>query len=272
MGNGRILAVLTAMSLLSGCATAPTSPPVAVVTPAETPETKEAAPEIKNAQSLADEAKALVKQGSSQADLAKAVMLSNEAAALEPSDTAIALQHARHALAYTQTMTDIDQQAQIAEAGLRSMDASGLSGETLEPVAAYYRGALTGLVMQVQGLAAAGKLPELETLFKKSTQAPATESGGPWRALGMLYLKAPAWPTGIGDLELALENLEQATSSYPNHPYNHICLARALVEDGESERAAEELNEGETLLQSSAWGGLGAAWQQEIAEIRRSLN
>jgi tetratricopeptide (TPR) repeat protein len=217
---------------------------------------------------LAAAADAKVKWSSSQATLREAFSSTGEAAALAPGNSSIALQHARHGLRLAQTESGLDRPAAIAKAALKSMDSAGLAGDSLEPVAAYYRASLTGLVLQSQGLGAAGKLPELEKLFKKSTGSPATEKGGPWRALGMLYLKAPAWPTGIGDIGLALENLEKAASSHGDYPHNHICLARALADDGSGEEAETSLKRAEELLASGNWGGLESVWRGEIAEIR----
>jgi|GEM_PF-5218527 len=179
-----------------------------------------------------------------------------------------ALLHARAALALSQADTDIDRQAATAAQALASLDAAGLSGDSLSAESAYYRASLRGLVLQAKGLGAAGKLPEIVALFERSEGRPGTDGGGPWRALGMLYLKAPAWPAGIGDIGLSLEYLEKAAGQFGAHPHNHICLARARFEDGNREGAATALSRAESLLASANWGARGAAWRREIAELR----
>lgn len=228
-------------------------------------------PPVENATELAADAKAKMQWSSSESTLREAFELSGRAARLAPKDAAVALQHAECAVRYAQATQGIDRPAKICKEAMPSMDSAGLSGTSLDAKAAYYRGSLTGLIMQSQGLAAAGKIPELEALFKQSASVPGIEQGGPLRALGMLYLKAPPWPTGIGDIGLAIENLEKASQNYPGFPYNHVCLARAYAEDGMGTEATSSLAKAEELLSSGKWGALGQLWLREIAEIRKSI-
>ena len=51
---------------------------------------------------------------------------------------------------------------------------------------------------------------------------------GPLRIL-TLYLKAPAWPKGVGDHDKALELLEKAAKTHSGHPLNHLFYARSAV-------------------------------------------
>ena len=248
-------------------APAPEKPAVAK---AEEPPAKPVEPE-KSPTELAKLAENKVNWSSSQSALKEACAMSGKAADKAPKDAKIALQHARHALRLAQTESGIDRPAAVAKEALSSMEAAGIAGEANDAVAAYYHASLSGLVMQAQGLGAAGKLPKLEAEFKRSTGAPGTEQGGPWRAIGMLYLKAPPWPTGIGDIELALENLEKAAKSYGGFPHNHICLARAYADDGSMAEAKQSLDRAENLLASGNWGALETGWRREIAEIRKLL-
>lgn len=232
---------------------------------------KPAVEQKKTPTELAKQAEDKVNWGSSRTSLQEAFSLSGEAADAAPTDSKIALQHARHALRLAQTETGIDRPAAVAKEGLASMKAAGIDGESNHADAAYYHASLTGMVMQAQGLGAAGKLPKLEAEFKRALGAPGTEQGGPLRAIGMLYLKAPPWPTGIGDIELALENLEKAVQSYGGFPHNHICLARAYADDGSLEEAEQSLDRAENLLASGNWGALESGWRREIAEIRKLI-
>ena len=59
---------------------------------------------------------------------------------------------------------------------------------------------------------------------------PDVSSAGPYRVLGMVYLKAPPWPRGIGDGDKALELLQEAVRRSPEYPLNRIFYARALWE------------------------------------------
>ena len=86
---------------------------------------------------------------------------------------------------------------------------------------------------------------------------PEIDDGGPLRLLGMLYLKAPPWPTGFGDSEKALELLRTAVEKHPRHPLNHLFYAEVLWEADESspvERIESELAIGMRLLAEGNWG------------------
>jgi tetratricopeptide (TPR) repeat protein len=52
---------------------------------------------------------------------------------------------------------------------------------------------------------------------------------GPDRVLGQIYLNAPPWPTSIGDVEEAVEKLENACDQNPEFPENHLALAEAYI-------------------------------------------
>lgn len=220
---------------------------------------------------LVAEAAALSGSRRSASDLKKAVALCEAAAALAPDDPGVARQHARSSLHLAQTSRDPGRRAAVAKPALASLDAAGLKGENLPPETAFLRACLTGMVYESQGLSASGKLPGLETLLKRALASPGIEQGGPHRALGLLYLRAPAWPAGIGDLDLALEHLDKAAGSYSDHPYNHICLAQALIEDGQEDEAAAALDKAESLLDAGNWGGWEAAMRAEIGELRGLL-
>lgn len=77
---------------------------------------------------------------------------------------------------------------------------------------------------------------------------PMVADGGPDRFLGGVYLRAPAWPASIGDLELALEHLERAVTIAPDNPENHLLLAEALSEDDRPEAAERALRTAESLV------------------------
>ena len=139
--------------------------------------------------------------------------------------------------------------------------------EGTDPLVTYYRAVHFGLMLRQQGLTAVGQLPELEKLLKTACLQPQTDEGGPLRALGMLYLKAPAWPKGIGDLDLALEHLKKAADDFPSHPVNHLFYAQALREDGSHRKAEEHLHRCLDLIRSGNWGGFGPHWQREAESI-----
>ncbi|HXI04602.1 MAG TPA: hypothetical protein VNI57_15615, partial [Candidatus Saccharimonadales bacterium] len=66
---------------------------------------------------------------------------------------------------------------------------------------------------------------------------PNLEDAGPDRALALLYVRAPGWPTGPGDPDLGLEHARKAVSLEPDYPPNQLALAEALGATGDAEGA-----------------------------------
>jgi hypothetical protein len=96
--------------------------------------------------------------------------------------------------------------------------------------------------------------------------SPEIDDGGPLRLLGILYLKAPPWPTGFGG-EKALELLREAVEKHPAHPLNHLFYAEVLWEADESspvEHIETELATGMTLLAEGNWGYNRGPWKKEF--------
>jgi hypothetical protein len=84
-------------------------------------------------------------------------------------------------------------------------------------------------------------LPRMVRLLRQSIEGdPTQDRAGPHRTLGLVYLRAPGWPSGPGDPDLGLIEARQAVGTDPNWPPNQLCLAEALREtdDPEESRAA----------------------------------
>jgi len=76
----------------------------------------------------------------------------------------------------------------------------------------------------------------------------ALDDGGPLRVMGLLYIRTPAWPTSIGDVEKGLELTRAAVAKYPSHPLNHLALAEALLADDEPEGAKDAVARARALI------------------------
>jgi tetratricopeptide (TPR) repeat protein len=118
-------------------------------------------------------------------------------------------------------------------------------------------------------------MSRLESEMKRALAlSPDIDSGGPLRLLGALYLKAPAWPDGIGDIDKALTLLEQAVKKHPEHPLNRLFYAQALWstdDDAVLVQVEAEFALGEKLLAEGNWGARKALWQKEFDEFREEL-
>jgi len=88
-----------------------------------------------------------------------------------------------------------------------------------------------------------------------------------------MYLKAPAWPTVIGDLDKSLELLEKASKKYPSHPQNFIFYAQALIEDGNKSKAHANLETAYKLATPEIWGMYySKKWRTEIDELKKKTS
>lgn len=98
-----------------------------------------------------------------------------------------------------------------------------------------------------------------------------TLHGGPHRLLGGIYLRAPAWPASVGDLDAALEHLERAIEIAPDWAENHLLLAEALLEDDREEEARAALDRAKALMDRPEAEGWRATWQQDVAKVEARL-
>jgi hypothetical protein len=109
--------------------------------------------------------------------------------------------------------------------------------------------------------------PILELLRRAQAAAPALEEGGPSRALALLLLRAPGWPVGPGDPELAVAEARKGVALAPTHPQNHLVLAEALAATGDDAGARAARVEALRVAGRRAGAGDpdGAGWMAEAA-------
>jgi tetratricopeptide (TPR) repeat protein len=137
----------------------------------------------------------------------------------------------------------------------------------------YYLAANLGLAVREHITLAMENLGRLENEMKRALAlSPDIDDGGPLRILGALYLKAPAWPNGIGDIDKALELLEKAVKEHPGHPLNHLFYAQALWSEGDEATLAQvkaEFALGEKLVEEGSWGYSKEPWKKEFDEFQQ---
>jgi hypothetical protein len=150
----------------------------------------------------------------------------------------------------------------------RGIDAAAAAGGSAEPRAAYCLALNLGMQLRLLGLEAMARLPELQQALAAAAAAPEEDQGGALRVLGMLYLRAPAWPAGPGDPEAALRLLRETAQRFPSHPQNHLFLAQALALNDEPEQAARELALAAALARPELWGESAGRWQAEIRALQ----
>ena len=161
-----------------------------------------------------------------------------------------------------------EKREKLATEGVGFAETALAQGGTGDGAVHYYLAANLGLAVREHPTQALGSLGRLENEMKQALAlSPDLDDGGPLRLLGSLYLKAPAWPNGIGDLDKALELLEKAAREYPQHPLNHLFYAQALcAEDDEASltKLKAEFAAGAKLLDQGNWGYNKEPWQKEF--------
>ncbi len=93
--------------------------------------------------------------------------------------------------------------------------------------------------------------------------------GGAHRLLGGIYLRAPAWPASVGDLDAALEHLEAAVAIAPDWAENHLLLAEALLADDREDEARAALERAKAKMADEE--GWRDAWAPDVARLERAL-
>ena len=126
-------------------------------------------------------------------------------------------------------------------------------GERVEYV--FLSGALLGQELRLGRSPGLVKMRRVLEHFERAASLdPSFDGGAPLRALGTLLIKAPPWPTGVGDEDRGLELLEQGADQFPSHPANHLYLgdAQAAVHLGTEARSSYERVL--ALCEDSRWG------------------
>jgi tetratricopeptide (TPR) repeat protein len=181
----------------------------------------------------------------------------------------------RIALHLAERNPDPGQRETLAAEGVRFAEEALALGADRDAAVHYYLAANLGLAVRDHMTLAVQNLPRLESEIKRAVELnPGIDDGGPLRLLGMLYLKAPPWPTGVGDGDKALDLLRQAAEQYPNHPLNHLFYAQALwevEEDGAADRVKAELVVGQEKLAQGDWGYSREPWAKEFAQFQKEL-
>ena len=187
-----------------------------------------------------------------------------------PHDRSAGLALARCAHLRADPETDEARVLAIAEQGAEAARLASSGPDDAE--AAYLQALNLGLYVRAKGLVAVGRLSELVALLKTAGARPDLDQGGPLRVLGLLYLRAPAWPVGPGDLDAGLDLLKQAAGKYPEHPLNRLFYAQALIEADDPAGARRELDQARALSVADRYGDWAARWRSEADELAAKLH
>lgn len=136
----------------------------------------------------------------------------------------------------------------------------------------FFAGAHLGYRVQMATLPKISEMAEVQKRFMQALKLDRNfDQGAPLRALGTLLVRAPAWPTGIGDIDSGIAYLEEAVKLFPDHPANHLYLAGAYKEDGRKAEARAAAQRCLDLLADSAWGAPGVKWKSACEKIMNDV-
>jgi len=104
----------------------------------------------------------------------------------------------------------------------------------------YWLGAAMGVQARERQSTALDALPRIEQAFLRAAgKDPGLDEAGPDRALALLYVRAPGWPTGPGDPDRGLEHARKAMLLKPDYPPNLLALAEALSATGDTDGSSK---------------------------------
>jgi len=139
----------------------------------------------------------------------------------------------------------------------------------------YWLGASLGLQARERPSTGLSALPKIVEAFERAASAdPKLEKAGPDRALALLFVRAPGWPTGPGDPDRGLEHARRSVEIEPAYPPNHLALGEALkaVEDHGASRDAYEKALALALSGSDSGDPDAPEWVREAREALRTLS
>ena len=246
--------------LLAACASVPAAPPAPVAT---LPSLAVSAPPTRDL--AAPAAQGACRRLVSPAERAQGLVDARVAHARAPGERAVGLALARCTHLAADSETDDARIIALSEEGMAALTRASLAADDAE--AAYVYALNLGLYVRARGMTAVGRLSELVARLRLAGQQPALDEGGPLRVLGLLYVKAPGWPMGPGDLEAALDLLRRGVRDFPDHPLNHLYLAYALVDAGQRTQARAELTRARDLCRPERFGEWAARWRDEAEQL-----
>jgi tetratricopeptide (TPR) repeat protein len=140
-----------------------------------------------------------------------------------------------------------------------------------DPACDYWLGAALGVQARERPATGLSALPEIERAFQSALRTnPELDEAGPDRALALLYLRAPGWPTGPGNADVGLDHARAAVALRPGHPPNQLALAEALLATGDSDGSRLAYRRALDLAREMADGGDRDA-PEWVAEAERGL-
>jgi len=134
----------------------------------------------------------------------------------------------------------------------------------------YWYAVNTGLLADVDRSYGMNAVTEMESALRKSLAlAEKYDYAGATRLLGILHLRTPPPPVGIGSARKGLRLLQRATELFPDYPENQLYLGEALRENN---RADEARSAWQKVVEAKPWPDRqfeSTQWQQRAQQLLR---
>jgi tetratricopeptide (TPR) repeat protein len=229
----------------------------------------EGGPAILPAASLPKELPGLLRIADDIEHPERALAAARRGLTLEPENPGIAWRAARACLLLADGPGNTEARMRFAKEGVTHGERA-IARDPKSAEGHYYLALNLGLIAQAQNLRALGLVPRIAAEAKRALElGPALERGGPLRLLGLLYAKAPPWPTSIGDMEEALRLLRKATADFADQPLNRLFLAEALLGAERYEEAKTALKQVLAEPPTGDWARIGKRWRKHARKLLR---
>jgi hypothetical protein len=165
--------------------------------------------------------------------------------------------------------------AERESAALEAVQAGQLCTEAApeDPLCAYWLAVGLGIQARERRSTAHDALPRIVALLERAAvESPVLDHAGPDRVLALVRLRAPGWPVGPGDPDLALENARRAVELDPGYPPNQMCLAEALAETDQDDESRGALERARRMAgeRRDAGDPQAGEWLEEIDRVAAS--
>ena len=128
-----------------------------------------------------------------------------------------------------------------------------------------------GLQAQERRSTAIDAIPRVVSLLQSAIdRAPSMDNAGPHRVLALVYMRAPGWPAGPGDMEAGYEQARRAVQIDPGYPPNQMALGEAHRELDRFDKSREAYTEAERLAVERVARNVPDA-QEWLDHARRAL-
>jgi tetratricopeptide (TPR) repeat protein len=136
----------------------------------------------------------------------------------------------------------------------------------------YLRAIHLGFIASTKSIGALELLPEMAREAKEAIALDEKiDHAGPHRLLGVLLLRAPAWPTSLGDVDEGLSEMQKAVALAGDWPGNRLYYAEALIANDKRAEAKPELERVLAVQPNPEWNRELGRWRGEAERLAKKV-